>query len=117
VRVHRGVTVTSVAPSLVSGADEFDQLWEMAADGVVLVTQQRSDDALLRALRTEPQRLADAGIEAVYGIGDATAPRPLSEAVFDGHRLAREIDSADPNRPLPYLRERPSGVRQRGRVP
>ncbi len=30
-----------------------------------------------------------------------------SEAVFDGHRLARELDGSDPSVPLPYLRERP----------
>jgi dimethylamine/trimethylamine dehydrogenase len=35
------------------------------------------------------------------------APRLIADAIFDGHRLAREIDSPDPERPLPYLRERP----------
>jgi dimethylamine/trimethylamine dehydrogenase len=30
----------------------------------------------------------------------------VSEAVFDGHRLAREIDSENPAVPLPYIRER-----------
>ena len=35
------------------------------------------------------------------------APRLLAEAIFDGHRLAREIDSPDPEIALPYLRERP----------
>ena len=29
----------------------------------------------------------------------------LADCVFDGHRLAREIDTADPSVPLPYLRE------------
>jgi dimethylamine/trimethylamine dehydrogenase len=47
-----------------------------------------------------------AGIEAVYAIGDCVAPRLIADCVFDGHRLAREIDSRDPRRPLPYLRER-----------
>ena len=31
----------------------------------------------------------------------------LRAVATDGHRLAREIDSPDPSRPLPYLRERP----------
>jgi hypothetical protein len=44
--------------------------------------------------------------DARQTIGDALAPRPISESVFDGHRLARELDSDDPMRPLPYLRER-----------
>lgn len=107
VTAHRGVTVTAVTATGAGGVDEFEQPWSLVCDGVVLVTQQRSDDALLGELRSDPQRLVDAGIEAVYGIGDAVAPRPISEAVFDGHRLAREIDTADPSRPLPYLRERP----------
>ena len=29
-----------------------------------------------------------------------------ADAVFDGHRLAREVDSADAARPLPRKRER-----------
>jgi len=45
-------------------------------------------------------------ISAVYGIGDCIAPRLLSDCVFDGHRLAREIDCTDPSRPLPFARER-----------
>jgi dimethylamine/trimethylamine dehydrogenase len=35
------------------------------------------------------------------------APRLIAECVFDGHRLAREIDSPDPAMPLPFLRELP----------
>ena len=45
--------------------------------------------------------------EGLYRIGDCVAPRLLAEAIFDGHRLAREIDCADPEIALPYLRERP----------
>ncbi len=33
------------------------------------------------------------GIEALYVIGDASAPRMIVDSIFDGHRLAREIDS------------------------
>jgi hypothetical protein len=31
-----------------------------------------------------------------------------SEAVFDGHRLGRELDSEHPDVPLLFLRERPT---------
>ena len=31
----------------------------------------------------------------------------MAEAIFDGHRLARELESPDPLVALPYLRERP----------
>jgi hypothetical protein len=41
-------------------------------------------------------------------IGDCVAPNFISEAIFDGHRLAREIDSDDPAHPLPFIRERAS---------
>ena len=53
--------------------------------------------------------LEAAGIEALYRIGDCVAPQLIADAIFSGHRLAREIDSADPATPLPYLRERPVG--------
>src|SRR5438270_4165493 len=71
------------------------------ADAVVLVTARASDDELYRELRQDPGPL-----EAVYAIGDCVAPRLIADCVFDGHRLAREIDSTDPRRPLPYARER-----------
>lgn len=78
--------------------------WE--ADAVVLVTQRVPDAGLYRELRRDPKQLEEAGIEAVYRVGDCVAPRPqVAEAVFDGHRLAREIDSDDPGTPLPWIRE------------
>ncbi|MCZ3388202.1 MAG: NAD(P)-binding protein [Actinomycetia bacterium] len=106
ITAHRDVVVTAVDQSGVGGTDEFGRPWSLSCTGVVLVTQQRSDDELYRALLADPTGLEEAGIEAVYAIGDAIAPRPISESVFDGHRLAREIDGDDPMRPLPYLRER-----------
>jgi len=90
----------------VSGEDEFEEPWSMETDGVVLVTQQVSEDALYRELIADRAALDAADIEAVYRIGDCVAPRMISEAIFDGHRLAREIDSADPSFALPFDRER-----------
>ena len=49
--------------------------------------------------------LAAAGIRGLYRIGDALSPRLISEAIFDGHRLAREIDAEDPSQPALYHRE------------
>jgi dimethylamine/trimethylamine dehydrogenase len=106
VTMHRGVTVLAVEPGRVSGEDEFEEAWSIEADGVVLVTQQVSDDALYRELAGDPAALETAGIEAVYRIGDCVAPRMISEAIFDGHRLAREIDGTDPAIALPFDRER-----------
>ena len=69
------------------GGDALD----LAADAVVLVTQRLSNEALYLELAGDP-----AGLEAVYRTGDCVAPRWLVDTVFDGHRLAREIDSPDP---------------------
>jgi dimethylamine/trimethylamine dehydrogenase len=76
------------------------------ADAVVLVTQRVPNNDLYRTLAAEPNHLREAGIEELYRIGDCFAPRPqVADAIFDGHRLAREIDSDDPSRPLPWIRE------------
>jgi dimethylamine/trimethylamine dehydrogenase len=106
VSAHRGVTVTALDPQAVQGTDEYDQAWSMPADAVVLVTTQVADDKLYRDLVEDSVALRAAGIEAVHRIGDCLAPRMISEAVFDGHRLAMEIESADPSVPLPYDRDR-----------
>ncbi len=130
VRVRHATTITRIAPGpaaepghgggsgdsggsvrggpwTAAGHDRYGDRWSAGFDGVVLVTQQASDDRLYQELAGDPAALAAAGIGAVYRIGDAVAPRLLSEAIFDGHRLAREIDSPDPAVPLPYRREPP----------
>jgi dimethylamine/trimethylamine dehydrogenase len=113
VRVEHATTITQIAPGPVPGRepwsvcghDRYGEPWSAGCDGVVLVTQQVSDDGLYLELAGDPPALAAAGIGAVHRIGDAVAPRLLSEAIFDGHRLAREIDSPDPATPLAYRRE------------
>ena len=55
---------------------------------------------------TRSSTSSTAAARAVFRIGDCVAPRLLAEAVFDGHRLAREIDGDDPEVALPWLRER-----------
>jgi len=84
------------------GGDPFD----VAADAVVLVTQRLSNESIYLELAGDPEALAAAGIGAVYRTGDCVAPRWLVDTVFDGHRMAREIDSPDPSVYLPTLRER-----------
>jgi dimethylamine/trimethylamine dehydrogenase len=106
VGMHRGVTILAVEADRVSGEDEFEEPWTWETDGIVLVTQQVSDDALYRELVDDPSGLEAAGIEGVYRIGDCVAPRMISEAIFDGHRLAREIDGPDPSVAMSFDRER-----------
>ena len=106
VRQHRGVVLTEVMEGGVRATDEFGEPFELEVDAVVLVSQRLSQDALYHELVGDPDALAAEGIEGVYRIGDCVAPRIIAEAIFDGHRLAREIDSPNPALPLPYLRER-----------
>jgi dimethylamine/trimethylamine dehydrogenase len=83
---------------------EYAATWD--ADSIVLVTQRNPDDALYLELASDPNALQQAAIAALYQIGDCVLPGLIADAVFSGHRLAREIDSATPATPLPYIRER-----------
>jgi dimethylamine/trimethylamine dehydrogenase len=100
--------LTKVERGRVSGVRGYHEdvpvAWE--ADAVVLCTMRRSNDSLYRELEADPEALAAAGISGLYRIGDCTVPRLIADAVFDGHRLAREIDEANPAVPLPFIRER-----------
>jgi dimethylamine/trimethylamine dehydrogenase len=95
VEVVADASVAAIGPGSVRIA-RYGVVSEHAADGVVLVTARRSRDDLLRALGEQP---------ATYAIGDCVAPRLLADAIFDGHRLGREIDTDNPRRALPYARE------------
>ena len=91
------VTAEEIVPGAVRlqhahGGQPFD----VKADAIVLVTQRLSNEALYLELAGDREALAAAGIEAVYRTGDCVAPRWLVDTVFDGHRLAREIDSPEP---------------------
>ena len=107
IRAYRGMVAERISAGRLELVGEFDARSSLEVDGVVLVTQRVSDDALYRELVADPSGLEATGIEAVYRIGDCVAPRLIADAIFDGHRLAREIDSPHPEMALPYLRERP----------
>ena len=106
VRQRAGFAATEIGEGFVRGTDEFGEPVELAADAVVLATQRLSNEALYLELAQDLEGLRAEGIEALYRIGDCVAPRIVAEASYDGHRLAREIDSEDPATPLPYTRER-----------
>lgn len=84
-----------------SGAEQT-----LAFDGVVTVTQRRSRCEIYDTLEDDQERLDAAAIKGLYLIGDAHTPGMIAQAIFSGHRLAREIDSPDPAVPLPFIRER-----------
>jgi len=101
---------TEMAEGQVTSAHVYDEehLTEWGVDSVVLVTQRRSNEALYRELKDSVgiDALESEGITGFYRIGDCVAPRLVADCIFDGHRLAREIDSENPEVPLPFKRER-----------
>jgi dimethylamine/trimethylamine dehydrogenase len=99
--------LAEIQPTTVSIRDRWSTnvSREEQVNGVVLVTERRSSN-LFSEIVSESDRLANEGITAVYEIGDCVAPQTLADAIFSGHRLAREIDSASPRMPLPFIRER-----------
>ena len=100
-----GVTLSHRSDGQVRGLTTLGDPWSAPADDLVLVTHQVPDDALHAELAADEGALRRAGIEQLHLIGDAAAPRLLSEVIFDAHRLAREIDTGDPRVPLPLLRD------------
>ena len=88
-----------------SRAVRRDRPRTIAADSVILVTQRVSSDRLYRTLESSPGRLRDWGIRGLYRIGDCVVPRLPADAIFDGHRLARAIDTKDPATATPFVRE------------
>jgi dimethylamine/trimethylamine dehydrogenase len=115
VAVQHATTITGASPGSVTGRGGHGEPWSAACDGIVLVTQQMSQHGLYTELAGDGAALAAAGIGGLYRIGDAVAPRMISEAIFDGHRLAREIDADDPSQPAPFQRERASAGQPPGR--
>ena len=74
-------------------------------DTLVLVTGRHSNNSLFREVKARQGEWETHGIKGVYVIGDAWAPKLIADSTFDGHRIAREIEEADPQHPLPYKRE------------
>jgi dimethylamine/trimethylamine dehydrogenase len=111
-RVGVDIQVYTMLDRIEPGVCHAYNIWDpdhkqaFEVDSVVLCTARLSDDQLYREIKDDQGRLEQEGIEAVYVIGDAAAPRMIVDSVFDGHRLAREIDSPHPEMPLPFIRER-----------
>ena len=102
VAVHTETRVVGVSQDGLSCLDPSERPFELAVDATVLVTQRVSDEGLYVELTA--QGLGD--VEALHRVGDCVAPRLIADAIFDGHRLAREIDSPHPEIPLPHRQER-----------
>ncbi|HJS69876.1 MAG TPA: hypothetical protein VJ744_03660, partial [Gaiellaceae bacterium] len=106
IRQRSGAFVAEIHEGGVRGYDEHGEPFELEADGVVIATQRLSNEELYLELAADEDALRAEQVEAVYRIGDCVAPRIPAEAIFDGHRLAREIDGENPALALPAKRER-----------
>ena len=73
---------------------------------VIMVTSRRPDNALRLALEDDTERLNCAGISSLTSIGDCLNPSIIAAAVYDGHRVAREMDTPVDNPDMPFARER-----------
>jgi dimethylamine/trimethylamine dehydrogenase len=96
-RTYRGVGHLPREPNKSHRWVEFDSL--------VLVTGRHSNDSLYRGIKERQSEWQTNGVKSVYLIGDAEAPRLIADATFSGQRLAREIEEANAQLPLPYKRE------------
>lgn len=78
----------------------------LECDTVLLCTARESNDGLYRSLAARRGEWRDKGIDAIVRSGDCLAPRYLADAIFDGHRIAREFEDENPERPRAMIRER-----------
>ena len=78
----------------------------LGADTLVLVTHKTSECSIYNELKQMPDALERAGIKGLFLVGDADTPGIIAQAIFSGHRLAREFDTPNPAEHEPYIRER-----------
>ncbi|HWI75304.1 MAG TPA: FAD-dependent oxidoreductase, partial [Baekduia sp.] len=104
--IVREQLVMSIEDGGVSLAGNWGGESQLVADSVILVTQRNPSNELYDELTKDKERLAAEGIQGVYRIGDCLTPSVPADAIFSGHRLAREIDSPDPDQWRPIIRER-----------
>jgi len=104
VRILCGHTLSATEASGVLVQGVYGEAERHLACGTVIpVTERVPDDALFHALRATHPALE------VELIGDALCPALIADAVFDGHRAARNFDrsEADVEREL-FVRELPA---------
>jgi dimethylamine/trimethylamine dehydrogenase len=79
---------------------------KMEFDTLIAVTGRVPDDKLFRELKARKSEWAENDITGIYAAGDCYAPGLLADAIFSGHRIAREFESSNPQHAQPWIRER-----------
>ncbi|NDA14756.1 MAG: hypothetical protein EBZ14_05840, partial [Gammaproteobacteria bacterium] len=101
-------TLTNVSHETLSFAhNTTSQLTELQAQSLVMVTlRQPVSDLYFELAGHEEQHLETLPFRLTR-VGDCMAPSTIAAAVYDGHRIARELDSPPHPDSVPYKRERP----------
>ena len=101
-----GHTMQRASAGVLSAACIYTgEVRDISYDSLVLVTGRSPDRGLHDALRVTLGNTGDAGPLKVSSVGDCLVPSSIADAVFSGHRFAREFDEPIPNSPV--RRERP----------
>jgi hypothetical protein len=69
----------------VKGFNVYSNIWDAWGpfDSIVLAMGQKADDSLYTALKGQ--------VKELHRIGDSVAPRKVDMAIWEGHRIGREI--------------------------
>jgi len=78
---------------------------ELACAALVLVTSRTPNDSLFKTLSTRTGETSDHPLPSITAIGDALAPGLIVDAVYAGHKYARQFQEADPG-DVRFRRER-----------
>ncbi len=62
---------------------------------LVVVGIRTAKDSLYQELKSDAERMGNAGIISLTSIGDCRAPGAIAHAVYSGHECARNIDAGD----------------------
>ena len=81
------------------------EVTKLECDSVILCTARKSNTALFSELKSRKTEWAAHEIDAVFHVGDCHTPRFIQLSVFEGHRMAREFESKNPQQALPFIRE------------
>jgi len=99
-------TIAQIHADKVECACDFtNHIQTVTARSVLMVTSRQPDNQIYLTLRENPEKLASAGIRSVFAIGDCNNPSTIATAIYEGHRVARELDSAPVGPDMPFRRE------------
>jgi dimethylamine/trimethylamine dehydrogenase len=73
---------------------------------LIVVGVRSGNDDLYQDLKSDAERIENAGISSVRSIGDCRAPGTIAHAVYSGHECARTIDAGDSVQPFKWERAR-----------